>query len=182
MEPDRPGNQGVETPVSQLHDDIPFRARALAQAHPLTESASSYRESRISIERETQPLPEFADWAATAFLVGYCVRRVEEADAAEQLTVAFGRAVEDLDLLGAAATRIADDLRSGRPAGTDLLDPELVESALDAVIGSEVDKRREHWREHVSNEDWAMFEQYVTWWVVHGYAVRAAERPAVITS
>ena len=167
--------------MSELVTDMAFRARALAQAHPLTEVAASYRESVIAVERDTQPLPEFADWAATAFLVGYCVRRVEEADTAEQSTVAFGRLVEDADQLGPSAARVADDLRNGRPAGIDLLPPELIESVLDTIIGSEIDKRREHWREHVSDEDWSMFEQYVAWWVVHGYALRAGERQAIVT-
>jgi len=168
--------------MAELHADIPFRARALAQAHPLTEIATAYRESVIATERATQPLPEFADWAATAFLVGYCVRRVEETDAAEESTVAFGRFVEDPDLLGATAARVADDLRNGRPAGIDLLDPDLIESVLDTIIASEIDKRAEHWREHVSDKDWAVFEEYVAWWVIHGYALRTGERQAIISA
>lgn len=167
--------------MSEFHADIPFRARALAQAHPLTETAATYRESIVAIERETQPLREFAEWAATAFLVGYCVRRVEESDVVEQVTVAFGRLVEEMDFLRAAAARVADDLRNGRPAGIDLLASDLIESALDEVIHSEIDKRREHWREHVSDDDWAVFEEYIAWWVVHGYALRAAERQALIS-
>lgn len=168
--------------MSELHADIPFRARALAQAHPLTEQAAAYRESVIAIERSTQPMPEFADWAATAFLAGYCVRRVEEADAAEESMVAFGRFVDDRDQLGASAARVADDLRNGRPAGIDLLDPSLIESVLDTIIASEIDKRREHWREHVSDKDWSVFEEYIAWWVIHGYALRAGERQAILTA
>ncbi len=168
--------------MDELHSDIPFRARALAQAHPLTETALAYREAVIAVERKTQPLPEFSQWAATAFLVGYCVRRVEEADAAEESAVAFGHFVEDHELLSASAARIADDLRNGRPAGTDLLDPDGIESALDTVIGSEISKRTEHWREHVNDADWLVFEEYVAWWVVHGYALRAAERQAILTA
>lgn len=162
--------------------DMAFRTRALAQAHPLTETAASYRQSVIAVERETQPLPEFADWAATAFLVGYCLRRVEEADADASSTVAFAGFVEDPDLLGRSATRIAEDLRTGRPAGIELLDSASIESTLDELIGSEIAKRTEHWREHVSDEEWSVFEEYVAWWVVHGYSLRAAERGAMITA
>lgn len=160
--------------------DMAFRARALAQAHPLSEVAAAYRADVVAVERETQPMDQFADWAATAFLVGYCVRRVEEADAAAAGQVAFGVDVVDPGLLGASASRIADDLRNGRPSGTALLDAPMVEGVLDAVIGSEVDKRVEHWRQHVDDHDWATFEEYVAWWVVHGYSLRAAERPAMV--
>lgn len=167
--------------MNELSTDIAFRSRALAQAHPLTEVAAKYRESMMATERDTQPLPEFADWAATAFLVGYCVRRVEEADAAEQHDVAFGRFVEDAEQLGAAAERVAEDLRNGRPAGIELLPTDLIEAVLDAVIASEIHKRVDHWREHVNDEDWSVFEEYVAWWVVHGYALRTGERQAIIT-
>lgn len=168
--------------MSDHETDIAFRARALAQAHPMTEAAASYREAAVANERETQPMPEFADWAATAFLVGYCVRRVEEADVSQTSTVVFGTPVEELDELRASTSRIADDLRNGRPAGIELLGADVVEPVLDAVISSEIDKRVEHWREHVSDEDWVVFEEYVAWWVVHGYSLRAAERRAIITS
>ena len=43
--------------------DLTFKARALAQAHPLTVTATSYREQMIEEERRTQPMSEFADWA-----------------------------------------------------------------------------------------------------------------------
>ncbi len=167
--------------MSEPLAELTFRARALAQAHPLTESAAAFREAAIAVERDTQPMPEFADWAATAFLVGYCVRRVEESDAADVSTVAFGTLLEDADVLRSSASRIADDLRAGRPAGIDLLPPDVIESALDTIIATEVDKRSEYWRAHVSDEDWSVFEEYVAWWVVYGYALRAGERRAVIT-
>ncbi len=167
--------------MTESEHGVSFRARALAQAHPLSETAHSYRESVIAVERETQPMREFADWAATAFLVGYCVRRVEEVDAADVSEVIFGVMVDDSQQLASLAARIADDLRSGRPSGTELLDPTEIEAVLDEIISSEIQKRSEHWRSHVDDDDWAMFEDYVAWWVVHGYSLRAAERRAMIT-
>ncbi len=71
--------------------------------------------------------------------------------------------------------RFSDELRNGRPAGSALHEQELVERLLDRVIATEVEKRVEHWKEHLSAADWAMFEDYVAWWVIHGYSLRAAE-------
>lgn len=155
--------------------DLAFRARALAQAHPLSETAFAYRSRVISVEHETQPMPEFAEWAATAFLVGYCVRRVEEADADLVATPrrAAGPGVETA--LAAEAARLAEALRQGSADARPLLDADVVESVLDAVIASEIAKRAEHWRDQVSVHDWEEFESYVAWWVVHGYAFRTAE-------
>ena len=51
----------------------------------------------------------------------------------------------------------------------------MVEALLDKVISTEIDKRAEHWKAQISKADWAMFEGYVAWWVIHGYSLRAAE-------
>ena len=153
--------------------DLTFKARALAQAHPLTLTATAYREQMIIEERRTQPMPEFADWAATAFLVGYCIRRIEEADCG--LAPDTESASDALVPLGHDAVRFSDEVRAGRPAGTRLLDPAMVEQLLDQVIGTEIDKRVEHWKTQISKADWAMFEDYIAWWVIHGYSLRAAE-------
>ncbi|MEL7156683.1 MAG: hypothetical protein AAFN30_08800 [Actinomycetota bacterium] len=128
----------------------------------------------IAAERATQPLPEFADWAATAFLVGYCIRRVEEADAA---AIPAGLEVDnvDLDALGRGAVELSEEVRQGRPAGVELLPTTVVEELLNTVINTEIDKRAEHWKANVSPEDWDQFERYAAWWVIHGYALRAAE-------
>lgn len=153
--------------------DLTFKARALAQAHPLTVTASTYREQMVEEERRTQPMPEFADWASTAFLVGYCIRRIEEADTdkmpdTEPQTDALVPLAHD-------TARLSDEVKQGRPAGTQLLEQPLVESLLDTVISTEIDKRADHWKAQISKADWAMFEDYVAWWVIHGYALRAAE-------
>lgn len=161
------------TDFSDRVADLTFKARALAQAHPLTVTASAYREQMIEEERRTQPMPEFADWAATAFLVGYCTRRIEEADAG-QIPETESQ-VEALVPLGHDTARLSDEVRQGRSPGKQLLRQPLVEALLDTVISTEIDKRAEHWKGQISEADWAMFEDYVAWWVVHGYSLRAAE-------
>ena len=65
-------------PSASAIDDLAFRARALAQAHALSPGAASYRTWRLRRDEESHPVPELSSWAATAFLTGYCVRRVEE--------------------------------------------------------------------------------------------------------
>ncbi len=161
------------TEVADRIADLTFRARALAQAHPLTVTASSYREQMVDEERRTQPMPEFADWAATAFLVGYCIRRIEEADTGQMPE--NGSQADALVPLAHDAARLSDEVKQGRPAGTQLLEQPLVEALLDKVISTEIDKRAEHWKAQIGKTDWAMFEDYVAWWVIHGYSLRAAE-------
>lgn len=155
--------------------DLTFKARALAQAHPLSRTAALYREDMINGERETQPLPEFADWAATAFLVGYCIRRVEEADVGQIPEVLIERERSDFVSLGSTTGRFSEDVRNGRAAGTPMLEPQVVEALLNRVISTEVDKRADHWKSQITTQDWAQFEEYVAWWVIHGYSFRAAE-------
>lgn len=153
--------------------DLTFKARALAQAHPLTVTATSYREQMVTEERRTQPMSEFADWAGTAFLVGYCIRRIEEADVGH-----LPETTPQTDALVPLAhdtARMSDEVKQGRPAGTQLLDMSLVGQLLDTVIATEIDKRVEHWKGQISAADWAMFEDYIAWWVIHGYSLRAAE-------
>lgn len=159
--------------------DLTFKARALAQAHPLTVTASTYRAQLIEVERETQPLPEFAEWAATAFLVGYCIRRIEEADVQQMPTELQLGGEADFEALGVKTNEFAMAIRSGECAGEPLLEFGLVEGLLDKVIATEVDKRADHWKSQISKQDWAMFEEYVAWWVVHGYSFRAAETAGI---
>jgi len=71
--------------------------------------------------------------------------------------------------------RMSDEVKQGRPAGTQLLEMSLVGQLLDTVIATEIDKRVEHWKGQISAADWAMFEDYIAWWVIHGYSLRAAE-------
>ena len=158
--------------------DLTFKARALAQAHPLTITATAYRDQMIVEEKRNQPMAEFADWAATAFLVGYCIRRVEEADCGIAPDTSVGS--DALVPLGHDAVRFSDEVRNGRPAGKKLLEAELVEQLLDRVISTEIEKRVEHWKAQISTADWAMFEDYIAWWVIHGYSLRAAEIERVV--
>ena len=71
--------------------------------------------------------------------------------------------------------RLSDEVRGGNVAGTRLLDPAIVEALLDRVISTEIDKRADQWKDQISATDWATFENYIAWWVVHGYSLRAAE-------
>ncbi len=153
--------------------DLTFKARALAQAHPLTVTATAYREQMIEEERRTQPMSEFADWAGTAFLVGYCIRRIEEADIGELPETS--PQTDALVPLAHDTARLSDEVKRGRPAGTQLLEMSLVGQLLNTVISTEIEKRVEHWKAQISKADWAMFEDYIAWWVIHGYAMRAAE-------
>ena len=59
---------------------LAYRARALAQAHPLTKLARRYLDWAVAGQRTSQPLPEIGIWAGASLLEGYCVRRVEEED------------------------------------------------------------------------------------------------------
>ncbi len=151
--------------------DICFTARALAQSHPMTETARRYRQACFQQERRDQPLPEFADWATTALDVGYCLRRTEE-----DLTGIKPTLVEmDDSSLATAGTVIASELRTGDPAAVALLPGDTTVAALDRLIATELDKRADNVREQLAESDWRDLENYISWWVVHGYAIRAAE-------
>jgi hypothetical protein len=153
--------------------DLAYRARALAQAHPLSPMAKRFIDRAVAGERLSQPLPETGTWAAAAILHGYCVRRVEEQDAG----MAAGAAYEeiDLDLLDARATAIAADLRVGDPGPHMIGDPDVAFQALDHIIGTEVERRLDRWRDSIEAGAWAELEEYIAWWAVKGYAVRVAE-------
>lgn len=198
-------------------DDLCFTARALAQTHPMTEAAHRYRQRCHRTERSRQPAPEPADWASTALLVGYCLRRAEEQQAAAKPAETEGDRLEpggtrgapvgadsvraedagvgpepvgiwaapagaesvgagSGDLSGAIAAA-AESLRTGEAERVTLLDPAVVVSALDRVIATELDKRQEHLREQLDDAAWSELEDYIAWWTVHGYALRAVESP-----
>jgi hypothetical protein len=154
-------------------EDLAFRARALAQAHPFTSLAQRYLNRIVGEQRASQPLPEIGTWAGAALTGGYCLRRVEENEAG--LTLEASSEVDiDLDRLDEVAVRVAADVRTG--AGDhSLVDDERVVAALDRLVHTEVDKRLEHWRDSVDDKAWAELEEYLTWWVVKGYALRIAE-------
>ena len=149
-----------------------FRARALAQAHPLTDAAATYRAGLIERERRDQIVPELADWAASAFLVGYCVRRVEETRSGRLASPgALAAGICQADVIS-----VVKRFSAGEAVG--LLGDTVIVDVLDRVIGSEVDKRNEHVREHLDPGQWNEFEEYVALWVLHGWATRVVERPA----
>lgn len=200
-------------------DDLCFTARALAQTHPMTEAAHRYRQRCHRTERSRQPAPEPADWASTALLVGYCLRRAEEQQASTEPAASEGNQLESgsgetrgapagadsvraedagvgpepaetevepagpepggtgADDLSDAIAAAAESLRTGEAERVTLLDPAVVVSALDQVIATELDKRQEHLREQLDDAEWSELEDYIAWWTVHGYALRAAEFP-----
>lgn len=154
-------------------DELCFTARALAQTHPMTEGALRYSRQRFADERAHQPASEAADWAGTALLVGYCLRRAEERAVAARPTV------WELDpaTYSDRAAEVADALRAGDASSVCLLRDVVTVTALDRLIASELAKREEHVREQLDDDSWAELESYVAWWVIHGYGVRAAEAP-----
>lgn len=167
-------------------DELCFVARALAQTHPMTEAAHRYRQRCHETERSRQPVTELADWASTALLVGYCLRRAEEQRAeaggepagSERAGAEWaGPAEAGPDDLAPAIAAAAESLRTGEAERVTLLDPDVTVSALDRVIATELDKRQEHLREQLDDQEWSELEDYIAWWTVHGYALRAVEFP-----
>ncbi|MCY3607335.1 MAG: hypothetical protein OXG57_02705 [Acidimicrobiaceae bacterium] len=160
----------AETDVS----DLCFAARALAQTHPMTEASLRYRQQCFETERARQPVTELADWASTALLVGYCLRRSEEQRVpADRLPAAA--ADGEIDLENVAA--LSETLRVGDPGSVSLLPAEVTVAALDRIIATELDKRNEHLREQLDDASWSELEDYIAWWTIHGYALRASELP-----
>lgn len=166
----------LQAPADESVDELCFVARALAQTHPMTEAAHRYRQRCHETERSRQPVTELADWASTALLVGYCLRRAEEqrAGAAQAGAESAGAGPDDLT---AAVAAVAESLRTGETGRVTLLDPDVTVSALDRVIATELDKRQEHLREQLDDQEWSELEDYIAWWTVHGYALRAVEFP-----
>ena len=155
-------------------EDLAYRARALAQAHPLTTLARQYVDRSVAEQRTSQPIPEIGIWAGAATIGGYCLRRVEEADAGQELA-ATDEDLPDLDALEEATSRIAAELRTEGPGGHLLGEEDRTIEALDRIIASEVSRRLDHWKDDVDQAAWGELEEYLTWWVVKGYALRVAE-------
>ena len=161
----------AETDVS----DLCFAARALAQTHPMTEASLRYRQQCFESERARQPVTELADWASTALLVGYCLRRSEEQRVpGDRLPAAAADGEIDLESVAA----LSETLRVGDPGSVSLLPAEVTVAALDRIIATELDKRNEHLREQLDDASWSELEDYIAWWTIHGYALRASELPA----
>jgi len=161
--------------VKLTAEELSYRARALAQAHPLTALAKRYLDRAVAQQRLCQPIPEIGIWAGASLLNGYCLRCVEENDADVLLAAATDEATfPDLDELEELATQVAAELRSDT-GSRHLLGDDNVFDALDRIINSEVNNRLGHWRDTIDDNAWAEMEEYITWWVVKGYALRVAE-------
>jgi hypothetical protein len=158
-------------------EELAYKSRALAQAHPLTALAKSYLDKAVAEQRTSQPVPEIGIWAGGALINGYCLRRVEEEDMGIHLEAAEDAAVDAkaLDALDEEATRIGGDIRSEESEAHTLSDEDTILDALDRLIASDVSKRLDHWKDSVDKKAWAELEEYLTWWVVKGYALRVAE-------
>ena len=155
-------------------EDLAYRARALAQAHPLTTLARQYIDRSVAEQRTSQPIPEIGIWAGAGAIGGYCLRRVEESEAGLDFEASDGD-LPDLDALEEATSTIAADLRSDGAGGHLLGDEDRTVEALDRIIASEVSRRLDHWKDDVDHAAWGELEEYLTWWVVKGYALRVAE-------
>lgn len=156
-------------------EELSYRARALAQAHPLTALAKRYLDRAVAQQRLSQPVPEIGIWAGASLLTGYCLRCVEENDVDVHLvSAADDTTLPDLDELDEVASQVAAELRSDG-GSRHLLGDETVIDALDRIINSEVSNRLDHWRDSIDDKAWTEMEEYLTWWVVKGYALRVAE-------
>lgn len=154
-------------------DDLVFRSRALAQAHPHSRSAERYIRRVVEIERVRQPSDEIGAWAGYALTTGYCLRRVEEAEVAEPL--ASQELALDHDAIDGLTTTTALAIRTGGSTVRFLIDEATVVDALDGLIAGEIERRLDQWRDHLDTDVWRSLEDYLAWWVVKGYALRAVE-------
>lgn len=160
----------MTTEVSDV-EQLGFTARALAQTHPMTEAATRHRQAKVDQERLRQPIPELADWAGTALLVGYCLRRAEAATTGVATNLDSPPPAE----LDGLIVTVVDQLRSGDAAGVTIIDAPTLVSALDGLIARELDKRHDNLRDQLDDDAWRELEEYIAHWAVHGYALRAVE-------
>lgn len=151
-------------------DSRTFRARALAQAHPLSAGANRYVNSVVTRERLSQP--EVGPWAGYALTAGYCLRRVEEVDVLGRVPTPV---VDDPNALEVRASSIAAKIRTSGADAHYLVDEEEIVAELDGLIAGEIDRRMDHLRDAVPPETWSELEDYIAWWTVKGYALRIAE-------
>ena len=153
-------------------EELVFRSRALAQAHPFSALAQSYLQATVTHQRLEQPVQEIGIWAGHALTVGYCLRRVEETD-----SPAATKPPVDVPMdLDEMATDIAERIRTDRANGLLLYPEPVVVDALDDLIAGEVERRLSDWADSVDEEAFSQLESYIAWWVVKGYALRVAER------
>lgn len=165
-------------------EDLAFKTRALAQAHPLSENAQRYVNFVVGDQRTSQPLPEIGIWAGSALIEGYCLRRVEESEYPKlSAEAALSGALRDvglkdgsiMDRLELFANQLAAQIRTGSADYLLCIDPYRTEEVLDHLIFAQVQRRLDHWRDTIDDAAWKELEEYLTWWTVKGYALRCAE-------
>jgi len=161
--------------VTDAADALAFRARALAQAHPLTALAGQFVGSAVSVEQVGQANAGVANWASAELVVGYCLRRVEEDAVGLQHRPNPNHRVT-LEQLDAVTRDVTTALRTGDPGPHLLGDPDAVFSALNNIIAAEIDGRLHNLRDEMDPAACEEFADYATAWVVTGYALRVAER------
>lgn len=169
---------GSAKPAGLLEpDQMAYRARALAQSEVFSPLARNLVMDEMTTEREAQP-GNFAIWASAAYTKGYCVRKVEEDDIGLAFDVPPDDGMPERAEVVAATERIALALRSEEADIDEYLisDPDRLFEVLDQVIGSEVRNRLDTvGSQNMSSRARAELEDYITFWVVRGYALRAAE-------
>ena len=147
---------------------LAFRARALAQAHPLSAAAQRSVNRAVRDEAVAQPRAELGAWAGTALTQGYCLRCVQEGE-----RLATPSDAMDDEALDRAALAHAAALRSSSG-------DEVTVAALDLLVGSQVEHRLDQWRDELDDATWTQLAEYLTWWVVKGYGLRLAETSAQV--
>jgi hydrogenase maturation protease len=192
---------GSSTEGAGRSEQLAYRARALAQAHPLSPLAERYLSRLLAVARASDPRPEVAGWGAVAFRLGYSVFRVAEADRGvvggavprSPATAAGTGGPEGLlERVEGRVRLVAAELRSAagggptaRAPGPGLAGPGLpadadvavgdVLGALELVVGSEVAKRAEQWPEPLDESVLDELGEHLAWWVVEGYALGVVE-------
>lgn len=157
-------------------EQMAFKARALAQTHPLTHVAKTFIDRAVANQEKPESGPDVTLWASVAMLHGYCLRRVEEDHAGLELQAVRDAHVDvDLDDLAERTTRISAELRTEAGDVHALGDGTTVVGALDKIIASEVEKRLDQTNTASDRRARAELEEYMIWWVLHGYALRVAE-------
>ncbi len=162
-------------------DDLARQARTLAQAHPLSPLATQIVNKSVAEQTASQPSPEIGTWAGACLTNGYCLRRVEENVAGLMLQVQHDAAV-DVDVLAAEGSRIATALRMPENEVAFLIDEDEIVGALDRIIASEVSKRLDNLRSSIDKDACLEIEEFLTWWTVQGYALRAAEQSSGVVA
>ena len=171
---------GPARPTGLLEpDQMAFRARALAQSEVFTPLARQMVMDEMTAEREAQP-GNFAIWANAAYTKGYCVRAVEEDDIGLAFAPTPADDMPERTAVEAATQKIAAALRN-EEADIDpymISDEERLFDVLDQIVGSEVRNRLDTVGSETKMSSRARqeLEDYITYWVVRGYALRAAEQ------